>query len=297
MKKKAFSLFELSIVIVAIAVILTGAMAGSRLINKSRLASARLLTENSVVNNMEGLVMWLESSLESSFGNVELEDGMVVSTWNDRNPNAMIKNNATMTTSDSQPILKLNVFDNAIPAVYFDGVDDHFTFDSTDLASGALSVFAVERRDNTTSHVQYVVSMTTTTNDAPLIMGYVNESTPYYLHNSQVLNMHDVVNPLTVEYTPNSKTPNLNIWVSNLASGAKYWRDGFSSQHQETSSLPIAPLTDISEAYIARRTNSYATHYYKGHIAEIIIFNRALKTSERKAVERYLKKKYRINNN
>ena len=78
MKKSssAFSLIELSIVILIIGIIIAGITQGSRLVTKMRVASARALTQSSPVTSIKGLMMWLETTM----------DGNVVSSTNGTNP-------------------------------------------------------------------------------------------------------------------------------------------------------------------------------------------------------------------
>ena len=52
-----------------------------------------------------------------------------------------------------------------------------------------------------------------------------------------------------------------------------------------------APLTATSTGYIGRDDS---TSFYNGEIAEIIIYNRALKVDERNDIQNYLSKKYGI---
>ncbi|NBO24788.1 MAG: prepilin-type N-terminal cleavage/methylation domain-containing protein [Chlamydiae bacterium] len=66
-QKKAFSLIELSVVVLIIGILIAGITSGSRLVRDSRLKSAAQLTKSSDVNNIPDLVLWLEPTLENSF--------------------------------------------------------------------------------------------------------------------------------------------------------------------------------------------------------------------------------------
>ncbi len=64
---KAFSLIELSIVILVIGILIAGVVQGTSMVKKSQLVIARNLTKNSPVSRIKDLAAWYETSLESSF--------------------------------------------------------------------------------------------------------------------------------------------------------------------------------------------------------------------------------------
>ncbi len=65
--KKAFSLIELSVVVLIIGILIAGITAGSRLVRDSKLKSASQFTKSSDINLIPDLVLWLEPTLENSF--------------------------------------------------------------------------------------------------------------------------------------------------------------------------------------------------------------------------------------
>jgi len=106
LSKRAFSLIELSIVVLIIGILISGITAGSRLVRDSKLKSAAQLTKASDVNSISDLVLWLEPTLENSFAvgtatsfddavnhNLEIvkniskpDDLQQIARWNDINP-------------------------------------------------------------------------------------------------------------------------------------------------------------------------------------------------------------------
>lgn len=67
--RKAFSLIELSIVIVIIGILLVGVIGAKHLISKSRLTTAMAMTRSSPINGTLNSKLWLETSLaEISLG-------------------------------------------------------------------------------------------------------------------------------------------------------------------------------------------------------------------------------------
>ncbi|MFM2200772.1 MAG: hypothetical protein RL769_827, partial [Pseudomonadota bacterium] len=64
---KAFSLIELSIVILIIGILVAGVTQSSRLVKRIRLLTAQNITNSSPVPTIKDLALWYESTLERSF--------------------------------------------------------------------------------------------------------------------------------------------------------------------------------------------------------------------------------------
>ncbi|NBX52248.1 MAG: prepilin-type N-terminal cleavage/methylation domain-containing protein [Proteobacteria bacterium] len=84
--KKAFSLVEISIVILIIGLLVAGISKASDMIFDAELKSLRSLTKGSRVNRIPSLVLWLETTSEESMKSSERVDGGNVSYWSDINP-------------------------------------------------------------------------------------------------------------------------------------------------------------------------------------------------------------------
>jgi prepilin-type N-terminal cleavage/methylation domain-containing protein len=104
---KAFSLIELSVVILIIGVLVLGVTQGSRMLREAKLKSAQSLTTSSPVASIEGLAVWLDSTSENAFGigtggtykNVSAPaDGDKVGRWNDLNPTSIAKIDVAQST-------------------------------------------------------------------------------------------------------------------------------------------------------------------------------------------------------
>lgn len=66
--KKAFTIIEISIVILVISVMIAGVITSKSMLTKSRLANAQSLTQQSYVNEISNdLIAWYETWLEGSF--------------------------------------------------------------------------------------------------------------------------------------------------------------------------------------------------------------------------------------
>ena len=93
---KAFSLIELSIVILIIGILVAGVTQSSRLIKAMKIQSAKSLTVSSPVPSFKNVTLWLESTLSESFDSAEAQDQLQISTWKDINPQSSFKNNANV---------------------------------------------------------------------------------------------------------------------------------------------------------------------------------------------------------
>jgi prepilin-type N-terminal cleavage/methylation domain-containing protein len=100
---KAFSLIELSIVILIIGILVAGVTQSSRLLKQMRLATIKNLTLNSPVSSIKDLAVWLESAMDQSFIDSEENTGSTISVWNDINPQASTKYNAVSQSTAESP--------------------------------------------------------------------------------------------------------------------------------------------------------------------------------------------------
>ena len=119
--QKAFSLVELSMVILIIGILIGGISQGIDLYEDFRINTAKTLTLNSRVGRVPDLVTWIETSMNNSFDDVEEKDGLTLTNWYDINPTITpnSKKNFTQATSGLRPYYNKNV-DNGLPAVKFD---------------------------------------------------------------------------------------------------------------------------------------------------------------------------------
>lgn len=275
----AFSLIEISVVIMIVGVLIAAIVQTSKIVKKSRLATAQSLTQSSPLVDAHGLVAWYETSLENSFIETEIVDGGNISTWYDKNSQAITKNNALQATSGNQPKYYIDVFNGAIPALRFDGTDDFMTFDGNGLIGTSYTVFIVEQRRAAGG-------------DLPMLggnNGLLNNNLHLLYRTDTLLVFAQYANDLVMAapaYT--SPTPRIHTFNLNTTIGKRYWQNG--GDTPDGSAAQTATLA----AYAGSAIGRYMATYYNGDIAEIIIFNRSLPTEERQAIEIYLGKKYGI---
>jgi len=125
-KRWAFSLIELSIVILIIGIVVAGITQGSRLVREMRIQAAASLTKSSGINGIKGLTMWLEttssSSITSSTSSLNPDNNDKVAGWVDINPQKSGKINLTQTDDSLRPTYIVDGIGN-LPSIKFDGTD------------------------------------------------------------------------------------------------------------------------------------------------------------------------------
>lgn len=285
--KKAFSLIELSIVILIIGILVAGIMQASRLVRISKLSSARTLTQSSPVGGIKDLVGWWESTSEKSITDAEATDGAQVSVWYDINPISK-QNNILQAVSANQPLYKTDIINN-LPALKFDGSTDYFevSYDQN-LNPGAVTIFAVARVLSVPTYGAIVSSR----NDGPSL-GYMIYAAP--------------TAPVGYEMWAGDGVSSWGVGVPkstivlDKATILSATNDGAIMKLYDKGSL----LGSVSAAMArnnarpfrigaGRNENATPDFYFNGYIAEVIIFGRMLATEERKEVEKYLGKKWNI---
>ena len=294
---KAFSLIELSIVILIVGILVAGVTQSSRLISRMKLFSAQSATISSDVASIPNLTMWLETSLDNSItnsaGSLQLDDNNSISSWNDINPQSSNKINVTQTNASIQPTYKANGI-NGFPSINFNGSNQYLAtmnsvpitlgdkdysiilvWNSTSADIGGLGQVVISQSDNPGSCSQmasfWIVSNTYGFAGACNDFRTVNiiSKTPYI----SILTVNNNLTTNNISVYTNSNTPtigtssggvsNLNIGNGNLLIGARY-------------------------------QNGNVMQYYVGLISEIIIYDRTLKIDEIKSINAYLGKKYNI---
>ncbi len=278
--KTAFSLIEISVVLTIIAAVIVGMIKSQALIGKARLSNSQTLTKNSAVQDMTDLIAWYETSLETSFLFNEQKDGSQISVWQDSNPNGASRNNAEQNSTNNRPKFYTEVFNGSIPAIRFDGTNDFMTFNGSQLIGASYTIFVVAQR-KANSNLMMFLGGTDATSNANLNIGYASDTSIRHSH-------YGTTNDFTIPAFSNP-TPTIHTFLFNKISGQKYWQNGGVNADDSDGAFTTA-LSSYSGAAIGQ----YLTNYFWGDIAEIIIFNRALRTEERQIVETYLSQKYGI---
>lgn len=281
-KRKAFSLIEMSVVILVIGVIIAGVMQATSMVNSSRLSSARSLTTNSRILEISGLVAWYETSLIKSLKPSENLNNSNISEWMDIGPDSSVtQKNKLFKANFTGLSLQQNGI-NSIPALKFQANASKISL--SDFNQGSISqstICAVFRPESVSSAMIYLDS-------------YDAGSSSYSIgikSNAVTFNAGNSTETTQVPY-PASFAANNNYIVCTYITNSyakAYVNDAIAESGNAAINAGSNPLKGLSIG--ADRFNNSG---FKGLISEIIIFNRILQVPERKAVMEYLSKKYKI---
>lgn len=277
-KKTAFSLIELSIVIIVIGILIAGVTQGSKMVDKARIKTAQNLTLSSEVNGIKDIVFWFETSMQESFGQTLLEDEDTVTTWSDINPQSQLKFDLTQTTSANRPTYEEDS-QNHLPGLVFDGTNDNLTFASgTDFSHMKNQDFF------------YVVKWVSNGTYSTILSQYDNtsgERSYFYRFANGKPGIGNGAYGLEL-----STSPQTDVRIYNGYITPSEWGMSNDAQTFETKSVTTIASTDGETPKIGIRSDDI--QIFKGTIYEMILFARKLKNSEREAVREYLKNKWSI---
>ncbi|MFM7620070.1 MAG: prepilin-type N-terminal cleavage/methylation domain-containing protein [Alphaproteobacteria bacterium] len=307
-KVKAFSLIELSIVILIIGILVAGVTQSSRLINQVRLTSARSLTFGSPVYTIKDLYSWQDAVSEKSFIDSEASNNTAISTWYDINPTALSDRiNFVQTDNARKPIFISNAI-NGLPGLYFNGA--YFLRSERNVlpffGMGSATIFMVFIADNVAGQKFMLMHpIANCAKNAEIGIGVANiVSGNFGVHagcgigtitngnvisvsQPTIVSMAFLSSPLTAGTTANIKIfKNGGTELPLVGSGGSY-----------TQSMGGVYGNAISPLLIGLRDDNNNGGYnsgFVGDIGEIIIYSRTLNTEERQAVEKYLSKKWGI---
>lgn len=285
MKKRAFSLIELSIVILIIGIIIAGITQSSRLVAQFRLSTARTLTNSSAVNSIPDLALWYEATSENSFKEVEADDGESLTAWYDINPQLSEKHDGTQASSSYEPTYLADCL-NDLPCVSFSS-GAHFDFDGSILVGTDFTIFIVEKR-LTSSNRRFLGGSSSTRNQR-LVLGYADTDTlgfSFYSNSQNTdVDAYSSTDPHVIDTFTHNGTQSERSLHRN---GTNFPLSDSSAEVDLDQHLEAYPDAVLG-AYENSSPSSYA---FNGYIGEFIVFTRALKTAERQAVEAYLGKKW-----
>ncbi len=292
-KSSAFSLIELSIVILIIGVLIAGVTQASRLVRQSKLTTAKTLTQSSAVNSIKGLVLWLEPTLDNSFVSTEAVDGGSLTKWYDINPQLSLPNTFTAGSGITYKASSTN----SLPAVAFADNNTSFSGSYIDAPFSAYTVFYVAKSTNLAAENTVLYDGTSGTNGFGISLTsagltkftYGVSSTFDFGLTAAAGGSADII---TITIDPGSV---LGVAVATPSVKAYKNGGGVSSDTAKTITLSnwVSP-TSSGTFRIGNSTASSTTTDFIGEISEIIVFDNVLKKTDRQEVEKYLSKKYSI---
>ena len=306
-KKQAFSLLELSVVILIIGILITGIMKGGSLVSASRLNAARSLTARSPVGEINSLAAWYETTSLQSFSKrtaggsgappthsasisaTQLKESDPIELWRDIGPkcinNYAIFNSSGSTQADYNGTCNAlsQATTNSRPSYSLSGINN---LPSVSFASGQTLLLNVLKDG--------VLNVSTK------IVVFSVDSKPSSGNSATILNNNPTANTQRIFIDPtyisvnNGGTESANIAITysikNTYIVAVIFNGSNSYYKINNGAITLASAIGINSSndLIVGGEN------FVGKISEIIIFNRMLKETEITEIFNYLGKKYKV---
>ncbi|MES2677627.1 MAG: LamG-like jellyroll fold domain-containing protein [Pseudomonadota bacterium] len=295
MQKKsiqAFSLLELSTVIIVIGLLVAGIMSGKRMMNQAALRSAQALTKSSAIASIPDLKLWLEPTLTESVtganGN-NLSNNDLVSYWNDISGNKINPSQSTLTPSNQPQYLTSGI--NGLPSIKFDGNDALYsTTVPIDISNGRYTMVAVWKPYSVTGDQVVIGQKATGASPA-------NQSAEVWL-STNTIRFGGQANDTASLGNIAINGIYIGIMVVNNTDSAGnvslYLNTNTKSQLNSGSPSTLNLGADFFEVGAKVISAGSYGNYSNGLISEVLIFNRNLKPTEVNLINNYLSKKYNI---
>lgn len=303
--KKAFSLVEISIVVLIIGLLIAGISKASDMIADSQLKGARSLTKGSKTGRIPGLLLWLETTTTDALKDSERFGGTSISTWSDISPPNLPKIIFRQSGATSTAKYNEGSGGSKLPYISFTAATDYLypfepsktTYGSSDLyltkstqafPSSELTIFAVAQPVANFSLFSFCPNNTglltencTTGTNITLRFGTASSSLIKLEYNGAASG------PLLS--STGYKTgdgPFIYSIVSQVGKATIFTNSG----NKNTSATGTHPtfLTSYDGSY---RIGGGAT---LGNIYELIVYSSVLSDSNRQKVEDYLASKHKI---
>ena len=237
---------------------------------------------------LPGLQLWLDASDANTLysadigGTLVTNDGGAVGRWEDKSGN---NRHATQTTANARPLLKTSV-KNGRNVLRFDGANDSLWSSSWNLTLTQQTVFAVFRStwSGTTANYARIFTQSDASNDYQSANNYI----PLLRNNASQIASYstDFLSP--INYTNNgwaiATSVHTGTTVTNKINSAT------SSTANNVLNKTVTRYALGDQIADAGQPNGSIN----GDVLEIIVYNSALTTNQRQAVETYLNNKWAI---
>ena len=231
-----------------------------------------------------GLALWLDASDTAT---ITLDGSNNVSQWNDKSGNGK---HATQATTLNRPSGTATI--SGLGAIGFDGTNDCLQVASLALPS-SITIFLVYTQTNSTTKLFFMEhSADAAANDGVFVYGSIPSTT--------IRRSGAATSNTPAPQTPTQGTAARQTTVmfdrTLAADGkiARFWRDGTESTMVASgtnSGVTVASSTATTTLNIGSR-NGGASLPFQGSLGDLLIYDSALSSTNRQAVEAYLKAKW-----
>ncbi len=292
--RTGFSMFELSVVILIVSMLVLGAMQGGELIRKSKVTAAAALTKSSVVGKIDNLALWLETTMPQSLNSFEAADTNKISTWYNISDSKITVFNATQSTAGLQPTYISSAI-NGLPAIRFTAANSNCMYvnDGFDDDAENVTIFLV-------------FQPTTASGTEMDLLEKWNVYTPYpYVLRTTTTFSFLAYDGVTLAHNPTVDSTTTRVINTNYLISARKVKNGTMqiriNGNQEGSTTDNTTDTSVNNVKLAIGCRNLIDvgggsngNFADGYYGEIIIYGKALSDQEISDVETYLGRKWGI---
>lgn len=284
-KKNAFSMMELAVVILIVAILITGMIQGSRLVQKAKLETAKTITNGSPVASIKSLALWYETTSDKSFIDSQRVDEGPIDIWYDINPSTISSKSASSIGAARPSYIKNCI--NSLPCLRFDG-NDYLDTQSLRINTTALSYFIVIKPSELPTSGQSTLIGTQgeysgLNNSVQFrIKGGSDQGKFEFIsangaQDSISTSVLEVDKFYVISALDNSS--NVKLFVNKASVGGPY------SSPYAYKTLEVVNIGSANDGTVRG-------DYFIGDIGEIIVFDDEIKAVDRQYIEDYLLKKW-----
>lgn len=274
-KHRAFSLIELSIVILIVGIIIAGITSSSSLVRKMRVSTARSLTQSSPVAGIKGLNLWLDTVSEASFIDSQEVNNALIDRWNNLSPQTT--SNTFLTSAGADRPVYIEQCINNLPCLRPSTETQKLTISNTNFSrTQTLTIFAVvDSGTNLTTNENAIVKTPSWSSNESFTLKRIESRFDYQLpvgadsDTPQIYENTDYIITVVDEFTS-------SVAYLNGVAGAPF-------NYPETD----RSFKNLNELVVLENCSGIS-------LSELIIFDRNLTTEERVSVQNYLAKKWGI---
>lgn len=278
-KYSALSFIEVAIVILIIGIIIAAVFAGRNIITKAQMKASHALTNASPIRSIPGNVLWLESAMTQESLGENIATGDNIARWNSI---AINSSYTQITKVGNGPIYANTISD--IPAIRFgsDSSNDYLQIEDASFLNGTdYSIFILDKRMDVNAGVgNYLLG-----ESGSFALGYETAVKIIQSHGEDASENNQANITALSHY---SNAPRVITFTHSSSAGNKIYINA-TLANEDTSDEAKTHLYGITSLPIGKG--------YNGEIGELVIFTKALKTSDIASVEDYLSKKWDAPNN
>jgi len=235
--------------------------------------------------DISGLQLWLDATTglfdATSGGSAVTTDGSAVARWEDQSGNAK---HFKQSTSNNRPVLKTSV-QNSKNILRFDAINDFLEMDSAFSGLSSASYYVVLK-----IAVDPPTAQTKTGHPIGFLYGNTGPSTGSHFTWTDG-NIYDNT-MTTTRRTAGNPTPSLtNFNLYNVDASGSAWTNRLNKTQLTTF---VSNTFSQNGTILGRSTDGSNFYYFDGDLAEVIVYDAVLSSSNRAKVEDYLYLKWAI---